>query len=383
MEERAPGGMDRRGFLKRAGIAAAGLGLLACAPAAAPTATPTKAPAPTSAATAAPAAKPAAAPTPSDADALAKLYEAAKKEGEVMVYSMGTEQEWKQFADDFGKQFPGVKTSGYVGTSEQVQDKLLTEARARRQVGDVVFKAPIDYVYSFTKEGLLDAYISTQARQFDPGHYDPNGLWYTNMWNPFAPEYNTQAIPKEQAPKSYADLLKPEFKGKLGLEATPVFWFTGMLSIMGKEKGLEYMKKLAEQKPRLISGHTSLHKMVISGEVSVAVYMFGLRVVGDKDKGAPIEWVYPTEKTPALPNFAGVMKNAPHPNAARLMLEYTLSEAGAKVMANQLWIPTRRGVELGNLAPLAKMNVLIPGDPMFGKEVEANLKVFQDIFGRP
>ncbi len=380
MEDRAPGGMDRRHFIRSAGIAAAGLGLLACAPAAAPTVSPTKAPATALPATAAPAAK--AVATPSDADALATLYEAAKKEGEVMCYSMGTEQEWQQFADEFSKQFPGVKASGFVGTSEQVRDKLLTETRARKILGDMVLRPPIDYVYTFTQEGLLDAYISPQAKYYDPGHYDPKGLWYTNMWNPFAPSYNTQAIPKEQAPKSYADLLKPEFKGKLGLEATPIYWFTGMLSIMGKEKGLEYMKKLAEQKPRLISGHTSLHKMVVSGEIPIAVYMYGLRVMPDKEKGAPIEWVYPAEKTPAMSDWVGVIKNAPHPNAARLMLDFALSEAGANIMAKQSWIPTRKGMNLDKLAALAKMNIFIPSDPMWGKEVNENLKVFQEMFGR-
>ncbi len=376
-------GLDRREFLKRAGIAAAGLGLVACAPAAAPTATPTKSPAPTSAATAAPAAKAAATPTPSDADALAKLYEAAKKEGEVMVYTAGTSAEWEEMNAEFTKQFPGIKTTAYAATSEAIREKVLTEARARKVVGEVLMRGAFEDAYSYVKEGVLDSYLSPQAKYYDPKFYEPSGQFYYNNYLLMVPEYNTKAISKEQAPKSFADMLKPEYKGKLGLEANPIMWFTGMLSIMGKEKGLEYMKKLAEQKPRLISGHTSLHKLVVTGEIPIAVYMFHMRPVVDKAAGAPVEWVDPVEKTATMPTVTAVFKNAPHPNAARLMLDFYLGEGGAKSILKQGWMPNRKGVDLGVMAPLANVEALIPTDPALGQEVHANEAVFRQIFGAP
>ncbi|MDP2727376.1 MAG: extracellular solute-binding protein, partial [Dehalococcoidia bacterium] len=296
-------GLDRREFLRRAGIAAAGLSLIACAPAAAPAST-----APTPAAKAA-----GPTPAPSDADSTAKLYEAAKKEGEVAPYGTGTGEDWQKIPVAFEKRFPGIKVKAYTGNSETVRDKIFTEARAGKPLADFV-KSGFDDVYAFEKEGLLDAYLSPEIKNYDKQYYDQTGHWIINAYYIDVIEYNTQAISKEQAPKSYQDLLKPEFKGKLGLEASAIPWFTGMLRVLGKEKGIDYMKKLAEQKPRLITGHSTLHKQVISGEIPVAVYVFSTMPLLDQAKGAPIQWVDPLEATPARTDFMAVIKNAPHPN---------------------------------------------------------------------
>jgi len=371
--------LDRREFLKMAGIAAAGLGLAACAPATAPASTPTKAPA-----SAAPASKaPAGAPASSDAEVTAKLYEAAKKEGEVMGYANGTAEEWEQIAAAFQKKYPGIKVNGFPGTSEAIRDKVFTEARAGRPVADLLARDVFDDLYAFLDQKVLDSYLSPELKNYDQKYYDPQGLWAIQAYFVDVIEYNTQAISKEQAPKSYADLLKPEYKGKLGLEASAVPWFAYMLRIMGKEKGLEYMRKLAEQKPRLVSGHTNLHKLVVSGEIPIAVYMYNFRPIPEKEKGAPIEWLDPAEVTPAGSLFVGVIKNAPHPNAARLLADFMLSEEGAKVVLNQGWLPVRKGIDLGTLAPVGKVEVLISNDPMIGKEVSESEKTFREIFGKP
>lgn len=379
MREQDQDRLDRRQFLKMAGIAAAGLGLIACAPAVAPTVTPTKAPAaaPTTASQ-----PPAATPTPSDADVAAKLYEAAKKEGEVMVYTPGTTQEWEELAAEFSKKFPGIKATAFSGTSEAIRDKVLTEARAKKTIGEVVLRNTFEDLNTYIREAVLEPYLSPEVKNYDKNHYDPNGLWTIHNYIVDLIQYNTQAISKEQAPKSYQDLLKPEFKGKLGLEANALAWFTSMLTIMGKDKGIDYMKKLAEQKPRLVSGHTNLHKLVVSGEIPISVYMYHFRSVVDKAKGAPIEWVDPVEVTPTLPNFVSLVKNVPHPNAARMMIDFSLSAAGAEIMTKQGWLPTRKGTSLGDLAAVAKVDALIINDPTWGKDVTENEKAFRDIFGK-
>lgn len=371
--------LNRRQFLRMAGLTAAGLGLAACAPAATPTPVPTKA-APTSAPAGSSA--PVSTPTPSDAQAAAQLYEAAKKEGQVMSYGTGDIKSWESIAAAFEKKYPGIKASGFTGTNEAIVDKVLTEARAQKPIADVILRINFSDVYILSKEGVLEAYLSPELKNFDKQNYDPKGTYATVYNNVELIEYNTKSISKEQAPKSYADLLKPEFKGKLGLEASAVPWFTGMLRIMGKEKGMEYMKKLAEQKPRLVSGHTTLHKLVVSGEIPVAVYMHQFNPVADKEAGLPIEWVDPVEVTPTQPIVTALVKKAPHPNAAKLLTDFVLGDEVAKILVAQGWFPARKGVELGMLAPVAKVESLLVNDAEFGREVNENEKVFKDIFGK-
>ncbi len=376
-------GLDRREFLKRAGVAAAGLGLMACAPAAAPTATPTKAPAaatPASAATAAPKTSGASLPA-GGPDWTAKLYEAAKKEGELMVYNVQTTNDWEQTSAAFAKKFPGVKVNGWTGSSEPIREKLLAETKAGKPICDVVHTAFAD-IFIYKQEGMLDKYLSPELKSFDPQYYDPEGLWTVDVYYPYVIEYNTKAIPKEQAPKSNEDLLKPEFKGKLGLEANAVPWFTSMLRIMGRDKGIDYAKKLAEQKPRLIAGHSGLQKLVESGEIPIVVYEYSMFLVPAKAKGSPVEWVMPTQKVPASFLWLGLPKNGPHPNAARLLIDYLLSEEGQMLYAQQTYIPRRKGLNLGELAAFANLDLLVP-DANWGQEVLSNDKLFREIFGKP
>lgn len=379
MDETRRRGIDRREFLRIAGIIAAGVGLAACSPAATPTATPTKAPAAASPAAQAPAATPPA----SDADAAAKLYEAAKKEGQVMAYANGTSQEWDELAAAFEKKYPGIKANGFAGTSEAIRDKISTEIRAGRPVADLIARDAFENAGPLLEMGALEKYSSPELKNFDSKYIDPDGRWALSSYYVYVLEYNTDQIKKEQAPKSYADLLKPEYKGKLGLEANAIPFFSYMLRIMGKDKGLEYMRKLGEQKPRLISGHTNLHKLVVSGEIPIPVYMYNFRPIPDKEKGAPIEWLAPAEQTPAASLYTGVIKNAPHPNAGRLLVDFMFSPEAAKVYVNQGWLPLRKGADYGNLAAVAKINSLIVNDTSFAKEIEANEKTFREIFGKP
>ena len=77
-----------------------------------------------------------------------------------------------------------------------------------------------------------------------------------------------------------------------------------------------------------------------------------------------------------------VVKNAPHPNATRLFLDFVLSEEGAKLMVKQGWLPTRKGVDMGRLAEVGKVESLIITDPTIGKETSDNEKAFREIFGK-
>lgn len=126
--------------------------LAACSPASTPTPAPTKAPAASQpAASTPPAAKSPAAGSPSASDAglTAKLYEAAKKEGEVMVYGAGTQQEFDEIGAAFTKKYPGIRFTAFVGTSEQIRDKVLTEARAGKPLASVVARGAFEDVDAY------------------------------------------------------------------------------------------------------------------------------------------------------------------------------------------------------------------------------------------
>ncbi|MDP2660850.1 MAG: extracellular solute-binding protein, partial [Dehalococcoidia bacterium] len=358
MEDRSR--INRRDFLRMAGLAGIVLAGSACAPAAVPpTAAPTKAPAVAAPATAAPAAataKPAAPAAIKPEDARAQLYELAKKEGQVMAYSTGTSAEMESYRKVFAKAYPGITVNEYMGTGEQIAEKMLTEFKAGKVTCDFVL-IPLEQWAVILKGGLAEKWDPPEKPNYPLEALDPGGFYVTEQTVLHVIEYNTQLISAADAPKSYEDLLKPVFKGKLGIEQSAYSWFAQRAQIWGKDKATEYLKKLAAQQPKFVSGHTTLADAVVSGEVPVAVNVYQHRVEQQKAKGAPVAWAA-DQPTGAEPNSTGIAKGAPHPNAGKLFLDWRLTEEGQNVTLKDLSrYPMRTGMAI---PPALQVKVALP-----------------------
>lgn len=369
-------GIDRRGFIRLAGIAGIGIIGAACAPGAVPTPTPTKAASPAPAATAA---KPAGGTTPAalkPADARAQLYEAAKKEGQVVMYSTGTSKDTEAFRKVFTKTYPGIEVKDFMGTGEQILEKVLTEARAGKVNVDYIL-VPLEQWSVMIKEGVVEKWDPPEKPAYPPEAIDPGGFYVTEQVVVHVISYNTGLVSAADAPKNYQDLLKPAFKGKIGLEKSAYSWLAQRIKIWGKDKAVDYCKKLAEQKLTFISGHTALADAVVSGEVAIAVNVYQHRVEEQLAKSAPVKWVA-DEPTGAEPNSAGLAKGMPHPNAGKLFLDWKLSLEGQSVTLNDLSrYPMRKDIAI---PPKLKVSVRPPDMETALATPEAG-KLFKEIFG--
>ncbi len=367
-------GIDRRKFLKLAGAAGIVMVGAACAPAAAPpTPTPTKAP---SGGAATP--KPAGAASPAalkPEEWRAQIYEAAKKEGQVVVYQTGTTKEVDEYRKVFSKTYPGVEIKDWVGTGEQIIEKMVTEFKAGKVNADFVM-TPFEQWVVMLKEGIMDKWDSPEKVNFPTEAVDPNGIWVIDQAVVHVISYNTDLVPAADAPKSYQDLLKPVFKGKLGLEQEAYSWFSQRIQTWGKDKTVDYARKLVAQDLRFIKGHTTLADAVVSGEVWAAVNVYLHRVEQQKAKGAPVKWVA-DEPTGVEPNSIGLPKGAPHPNAGKLFLDWRLSQAGQEVTFKALSRhPMRKGA---SLPPELQVKMAVPTletAATFGQ----NAALFKEIF---
>ncbi len=367
------GRIDRREFLRLVGAAGAALAASACAPAAAPpTPAPTKAPA---AATP----RPGATPSPvalKPEEVRAQLFEAAKKEGQVVIYSTGTTRDVDTYRKVFSKSYPGIEIREFVGTAEQIIEKLVSEFRAGRVNADFFMISPELWTIAL-KEGLAEKWDPPEKLNFPLEAVDPNGYWVAEQAVIHVISYNTQVVPAADAPKNYQDLLKPVFKGKLGLEREAYGWFTQRMKVWGREKGIDYARKLAAQQPQFIKGHTALADAVVSGEVWAAVNVYQHRVEDQKARGAPVRWVV-EDPTGSEPITIGLTKGAPHPNAGKLFMDWRLSPEGQEVTFKELKrYPTRKGM---SIPPELKVNMYIPTVEVT-MEVLENAKLFKEIFG--
>jgi iron(III) transport system substrate-binding protein len=159
----------------------------------------------------------------------------------------------------------------------------------------------------------------------------------------FTPGINTGLLPKDQAPKTFADLLDPKLSGKMawnGSSMAGAYGFVAnVLTSMGEDKGMTYLRALAKQ--RVVNVEASSRAVldqVIAGEYWMNLMAFNHHVVISARKGAPCDWLK-LEPTPVTLDAVGLLKDAPHPNAAKLLLEFLLSPEGQKVFQQNEYLP--------------------------------------------
>ncbi|HET8563462.1 MAG TPA: extracellular solute-binding protein [Candidatus Binatia bacterium] len=173
------------------------------------------------------------------------LVEGAKKEGELILYASMNIEEANAMISRFEAKYPFVKVKLNRTGSEKLLTKLLAEARAKKSFADAIQTLGFS-MYNLRKKQMLGQYLSPE-NSFYPKEFKEEGYWTTVYTNPYATAYNPKLVSKEQVPRNYEDLLNPMWKGKMMLEPTKVDWFAGLLQVMGKEKGLRYMRDLAKQ----------------------------------------------------------------------------------------------------------------------------------------
>ena len=272
-----------------------------------------------------------------------KLIEGAKKEGRLVLYTGMETEEAGIFTREFTKKYPFVKTDVFRSAGEKVQARFIVEHRANTHLADV-FQTSIIQVYQLKNLGMLARYISEEAPAFAEGFKDPQGYWTTFYQIPYVIGYNTRQVAAKDVPASYEDLLHPKWKGLISLETEEYQWFYQVLQIMGRDKGLDFMKKFAGQNLQMRKGHTLLAQLVAAGESAIATVVYSNRVERMKATGAPIEWVRFKGPTITVINAISIPDKAPHPNAARLFVDFALSKEGQGLLRAQRRIPGRSDV---------------------------------------
>lgn len=306
------------------------------------------------------------------------MREKGEAEGKVVFYATFNTNDTKAMIDGFRQVYPKIEASFYRATDAQLMERILTEARAGKALWDVALLTSF-YGEAMKKRGLLAAYDSPQRKGYREGYKDSDGMWTSVYTNYAAFGFNTQQVPKSQVPKTYNDLLKPEWKDNLGMDGRAYEWFGTMLKAMGQEKGIKFMQALAKQQPQLRNGRTLIAQLVAAGEFKGALTAYSTTFEQMKVAGAPANWVY---LNPVFANIhpAGLASTAPHPNAGKLFLDFMLSKRGQEIVRDMNRIPDRIDVN-------PKQPALMQGiEPVFApaevlEKFEQYAKRFHEIFG--
>lgn len=312
------------------------------------------------------------------------LIEAARKEGRVVWYTTQVVDQFVRPAvDAFDKKY-GIKVDYVRSGTPDIVLRVTNETNAGAGQGDIVDGTSSSA--ALKRQGMLTRFIP--ENNFPREFVDPEGYWIANNLYVLTPGFNTSLLPKGSEPRSYDDLLDPKWKGRIGWSVPPANMlapeFVGMiLTEMGDDKGRAYLRKLASQN---LSGHPvsgrQLLDLVIAGEFPVGLQIFNNHAVISAGKGAPSDWI-PMQPGIGLLSVASITKLAPHPNAARLFMEYLVSEEGQKLMAASGELPVHPDVQPMDpkLRPDGKTFRAVTFSPEeLDEKLPAWLKIFNEIF---
>ena len=255
------------------------------------------------------------------------IYDQAKSEGALVLYTGGPTAPWEAAAKDFSARYPGIKISVTGGFSNVLDKKIDAQlAAGKMEVDLAVFQTLQDFV-RWREQGILLNFKPQGFEKIDASFKDAGGAYVAVQINAHAYAYNPNLVKPENVPRSALDFLNPRFKGKV-ISCYPAdddATLYAFYSIVQKY-GWSYMDRYMANQPNFIQGHLGVARSIASGENLVTFDTIASISMDQKNLGLAQAVAFPqTDALPIWPFTAAIFKSAPHPNAAKLFLTWYLS----------------------------------------------------------
>jgi len=281
---------------------------------------------------------------PSLAAAAELYYDKAKAEGKIVAYGVGDREQFEPVKAAFQKRFPGIEVEGVDQRGRESREKIFAEQRGRNFVADIVTSG-FTTQQELIEAGFVEPYKSPQTDQVIPELATAAGDLNSRTITIFSIMANTNLVPPDQEPKSWNDVLDPKWRGKIAMDDPRGSGPGGtILSPMELTYGFDWTKKLAEQKPFFATQAGPLVTGTVRGEYALYLSSNHADVINQRKAGAPVKQLRMDEGVGVTQISMAHIKNAPHPNAAKLWIEWNLSEEGQKALADTGLGPVRKGV---------------------------------------
>jgi iron(III) transport system substrate-binding protein len=261
------------------------------------------------------------------------LIEAARKEGKIAFYSALELNVSEKLARAFEAKYPGVSARVERSGAERVFQRINQEQDSRINGCDLVCSTDPAHFIFWKRKDLVAPYVPEEvAKNLPPDRINPDGTsatvcaWFSVIG------YNTDLVKPEEAPKSYADLLDPKWKGKI-VKGHPGYSGAILTATyqISRDLGWSYFEKLAQQKVMQVQSAAEPPRKIAAGERAVQADGNDYSLALYKDAGRPVEIVYASEGTPQIIVETGIFRSAPNPNAARLFQHFLFSVEGQQI----------------------------------------------------
>ena len=301
--------------------------------------------------------------------------------GKLVLYTSQPERDAAQTVAAFKKAYPGVEVEVFRSGTTEVMGKLAAEFAGGQAKADVLLIADAASMEALKAEGRLLPYAEANVAGLDPAAFDAGKTYFGSKLITTGIAVNTGA---KARPASFADLAKPEFKGQM---AMPSPLYSGAAAIMlgtmvaRTDLGWAYFDKLKAAGTVAVRGNGAVLTAVANGEKPYGI-LVDFMAFNAKAKGSPIDFVFPSEGSPAVTEPVAILKTTQNAAAARAFVDFILSDDGQKLAVAMGYIPARASAGLPAWLPAGTHIVLMPTDiAKVAAANSANLKRFAELFG--
>jgi iron(III) transport system substrate-binding protein len=290
------------------------------------------------------------------------LVKAARKEGSLTWYIAQVDGETaQQMGHAFTRQYPGVNVSVIRTTGQVAYERLQQDLRNQSPQCDVFSTTDIAHMPALMKRKALAHYFPPNAAAMASAFkgLGEEGYYYPTTSTLMLIIYHSQKVQPADAPTKWDDLLDPKWKSRVAFGHPGFSGYVGVWALeMKKLYGWKWFDALAKNNPRI--GRSGLDPLTL---INAGECLCGLGPLSgallSADKGNPIGVVYPTDGSVLCIGPSGVLANAPHPNAARLFMNWMLSKEFAQFCVDVRVTPVREDVTAkAGAKPIADVKLL-------------------------
>lgn len=301
--------------------------------------------------------------------------------GKLVLYTSQPNADAQKTVDAFTAKHPEVEVEWIRDGTTKVMAKLRAEFEAGAPQPDVLLIADMVTMEGLKAEGRLMPHAGADIAAYDPALMDSDAHYFSTKLITTGIVYNTNA---PMIPTSYADLLKPEAKGKL---AMPSPLTSGAATIhmaaitADPQLGWEMYEGLAAQGANPQGGNGGTYKAIAGGE-KLYGFVVDFLPIRNKLEGAPVEFVFPTEGVSAVTEPVAILSTARNPDAAKAFVDFLISTEGQQLTADMGYLPAHPAITPPEGFPARSDIKLLDFDPARAlTDDRANKERFIDIFG--
>ena len=259
----------------------------------------------------------------------------AEAEGQIVYYCHENEAGTAAIMEGFGKDFPKIKTSYVRAQTGALYNKILSERSAGRYDVDILQLSDVAPAVDFQKRGGYEAYVGPEMeaykadhRSSTPGNYFWSGVTFAGL------AYNKTKVTGADVPKTYQDINNPRFRNKISCKISSsgiqyVQWY-----LLRQIHGADFWKEFGKQRPRAFDSRVQLFDRLAKGDDDMTAIAEYSAYVLYKQRGADVEFVGPPEGLVATPLIVGAVNRAPHPEVAKLFVDWAQSNRGQAYFQN-------------------------------------------------